>query len=57
MTKHICQHKFEEKRALRTDTAWSVGDVITDDYSVIDSNDRPNATRVYVLSNTELRNH
>ena len=48
-----------EKTALRTDTAWSVGNVITDDYSLLDPHDKgaggTNATRVYVLSNTELR--
>ena len=42
------------KTAPRTDTAWSVGNVITDDYSLLDS-PNTNATRVYVLSNTELR--
>ena len=45
------------KSAPRTDTAWSVGGVITDDFALGGNGVgvTSNATRVYVLSNTALR--
>ena len=43
--------------APRTETAWSVGGVITDDFALGGNGVgvTSNATRVYVLSNTALR--